>query len=1235
MQDLQNAFLNPVFLRSVWANDYEVFKDSSEERALHERLRRWAGRADLKETSAEAAFIAEFFHATWGYVQSGQAGSERGFTLWPKFPIQGAGAKGGTGGADLAIGFFGEGPAEVPQVVCEFKDIRSSLDADQRRKGNTRSPVRQALDYLGHARRGMVGSEPQVPSWAIVTDMNEFRLYWYDRPQQPVRFVIEPRDLFQGAGLLADTEAARFDRYVFARLLHRDTLLTRTGRSALLDLIAQRRFRDRALEEEFYREYRALRARLYTELLARNGEGTSRFPGTRGRLVRLAQKILDRLLFVFFCEDMGQALAFEPKLLRNLLVERSKLTHFDPDGLSVWQDMLSLFRAMNDGTDFSGKHVNQFNGGLFAPDPELEALHVPNSVFYQPGQGQSEDTLALYKETVLYLCATYNYAADLGAGREEGRTLGLYTLGRIFEQSITELEILEAEAEGRASVNKESQRKRDGVYYTPEWVVERVVGDTLGPCLADIRRACDWPAEGEDLPGIEVVDAYLGRLRTFTVLDPACGSGAFLISALRYLLAEWRRTRDQRRQLVGATQGEDDEAALIRDILRDNLYGVDINPASVEITQLALWLHTARADQPLSSLDRTILPGNSLVGPEFYKGQADLAFYDETQKERVNAFDWQERFPEVFARGGFDAVVGNPPYVKLQNFRPAHPDVADYLVRGRPGAVAPPYQSTRTGNFDLYLPFIERGLALLRPEGRLGYIAPSLWTVNEYGVGLRGRVAAGRHLDRWLDFKSFQVFKEATTYTALQFFAKAGTPAIRVAQASSDTLPPDPWADVGGALPWGREGFGNRWLLLTGEERALVDRLAATCRRLDDPTVTTGIFVGIQTSADAVYHLNRLGPGRYLCRPGGTPRPDPYEVETEDAIMRPLISGPEAKRYEAPATQTYLLFPYTVEGGKGRLLRPEELQSSYPKAWAYLTSKKDLLERREAKQGRDGQWTGPVCDEHWYRYVYPKNLDKQDAPKLIVAQTVPSLRVCFDEHGEFAVNNVRVNGILASDGEDPWLLLGILNARVADFVFRRIAKPKDGRYFEANKQFIAPLPTRPPTRRSARPLPRARGRCKGCTRNAANCSPPSRAASTRFHGASARRPGCSPASSPSATGSRRRPRTSTPPGGAPGRRRDSPPTSPHDTRRSAPVSGPAPPSALPCTKASCSSSPTACPCWTGCSWTRPRAPSCSPSGASSPRPSRSRKRKEPAPRRSATRCAPSPRPRTPRSRRRL
>ena len=539
MVTAHNSFLNPTFLRSVWADDYVAFRDTAAETTLLERLRSWAARPDVGETSAEAAFVETFFRDTWGYIGPGQGAAGDGHTMVQQFTVSGTGAGGGAGRADLALGYL-TGSGDVPQAVCEFKGTRrgrATLDVEQSRKGNRRSPVDQCLDYLGGARRGMIGSEPILPRWGIVTDMNEFRLYWYDRGRnQYLSFVVRQSqgDLFRAPSLLDDTEDARFGRYLFSRVFHSGALLTRGGKPALLTLIEQRRFRDRQIETEFYERYKAFRDHLITTLVLDNGPRTPRYPGTNGRLVRMAQKILDRLLFVFYCEDMGRVLAFPPKLLQDFLSARSADPYYDPNATTIWADMTRLFHAMNAGTTFGRETIHRFNGGLFGPDGALDALHVPNRLFCEPNQAQNEATIASAPLTVLFLCATYNYAAALGEGSER-QALGLYTLGHIFEQSITELEMLEAQAEGRASVNKLSGRKTDGVYYTPEWVVERLVDGTIGPRLLEMRREAGWPENGP--PDGAAVERYRDALRRFTVLDPACGSGAFLITALRYLVS--------------------------------------------------------------------------------------------------------------------------------------------------------------------------------------------------------------------------------------------------------------------------------------------------------------------------------------------------------------------------------------------------------------------------------------------------------------------------------------------------------------------------------------------------------------------------------------------------------------------------------------------------------------------------------------------------------------------------
>jgi hypothetical protein len=496
----------------------------------------------------------------------------------------------------------------------------------------------------------------------------------------------------------------------------------------------------------------------------------------------------------------------------------------------------------------------------------------------------------------------------------------------------------------------------------------------------------------------------------------------------------------------------------MRSILSRNLYGVDINPESVEISQLALWLHTALPGKPLSNLDHHIRCGNSLVGPEFkafYQAKHPKTLFSdlgEQEREDVNVFAWAEAFPEALGeevpeeKRGFDCLVGNPPYVKLQHFRTLKPDESDFYLEGRDAAGVPLYESAQTGNFDLYLLFIEKGVSLLNKGGRLGFIAPSLWLKSEYGRGLRGKVKRLRALDRWIDFKSFQVFEEATTYTALQFFTRSPNATVRFFLAPDGEAAPVDWNGPTETIGYGELPDEGAWNLSNRQESELIARLSKSCLRLDDGSLTRRIFQGLITSADSIYHLRRLRPGRYA-QIGGNG--DGEEHEIEDAIMHPLVSGPEAKRYQLPDSGIYLLFPYAADAEGMRLFTRREMEDQFPKAWKYLKKFERALRSRERHAFDDGQW---------YRFGRNQNLDKQELPKLGVAQTVPGMRVFADENGEFYFNNVRVNGILPNGNGDLWFLLGVLNSPVVDYVFKQTAKPKDNAYFEANRQYIAPLP---------------------------------------------------------------------------------------------------------------------------------------------------------------------------------
>lgn len=1082
------------YLFSHWGNEFEAYVDQYDSQVL-KILKEWGDRdTSHSETQLEGLFVQRFFRELWGYVGTGEQQGEQEFSLYPQYPIPGAGQRGGTGKADLALGLFRRNDIpDVPQSLCEFKDIKSALDAPQNRKGNTRSPVTQCLDYLKHSFDQTPVQSTLFPTWGIVTDMNEFRLYYrkVGSGQFLQFFVDKPKGKRPESPLLIGSSKESLERrFLFWKAFSRNNLLSEFGKSELEKLFDQQLVQERSLEKSFYLEYKAFRQFVYETIVEANPD----FDGTKKELVRLTQRFLDRCVFLLFCEDMGNTLGFPTNLVRDILAAESKSTYFSSTGHNIWSLIRDLFAKMRDGGEFPPDHtINRFNGGLFERNSRLESLTIPNSVFCTAGQGASAASIDQSKNTLLYLSASYNFGAE---GADRHKTITLYALGRIFEQSITELEYMEAEAEAAQnaidagknqqeiekavkeapSIAKLSSRKRNGVYYTPEWVTSYIVREVVGERLAEERKRLKLEIGQEFKPDalakyraslgktsprsnpvtkhIKSLDQYHDFLSEIKIVDPACGSGAFLIQALQFLLLQHEIVSAERKRIEGQ-ESVLEQDQLIRDILTKNLYGVDLSPESVEITQLALWLNTARKDRPLSSLGHHIREGNSLIGPEFhrfYEDQHGSMFeqLDHDYQERVNVFDWQAAFPEVLGEEipeehrGFDCVIGNPPYVKLQNFRKIRPDESEYLLTHTSNSGVPVYQSTRTGNCDLYLPFIEKGLGLLNEKGRMGYIAPSVWLKNEYGQALRSQTKRNHQLQRWVDFGGFQIFDDVTVYTALQFFTKTENLAVHAASVDDRSVDGIIWGENSDEIPYSSLSETDAWNFTDVKSSVLLNKLSKSCDSLGSEDITTSIFQGIKTSADDIFVLER-NENVFMRRAANDLTP----IQLERSILRPIASPTDVKRYASLAENEFLIYPYRSTDGRMQLIPHYSLSKSYPLTWKYLQANEDALRARENRR---------FDTEEWFGFSRPQNLEKQLKPKLCVAGTATELRVAIDSQGAFSTLGGRVYSILPATDELFYFLLGILNSPVPNFVFKKIARPKANGYFEAERQFLAPLP---------------------------------------------------------------------------------------------------------------------------------------------------------------------------------
>jgi type I restriction-modification system DNA methylase subunit len=432
-----------------------------------------------------------------------------------------------------------------------------------------------------------------------------------------------------------------------------------------------------------------------------------------------AQTILDRVLFIAFAEDNG---LLPEETIRKALAQQNQ---FAP--IALWEIFKGLFDAIDTGNTPAG--IPAYNGGLFAPDAVLNSFHVPDE---------------LCREFEAF--ANYNFENEIS----------VEVLGHIFEQSVSDIEALQAQARGEPPPSA-AKKKREGVVYTPSFVTRFIVEETIGRSLterfAKLLQNYTASHKNEGEPDLiawknaraerDFWTAYQDVLRNLTILDPACGSGAFLIAAFDFLAAEYRRVNERLAELTGGRGVTAGQLGLFdpdREILTHNLFGVDVNRASVEITKLSLWIKTAKRGKVLDSLETNVRVGNSLIEDADYHRRA---------------FVWRSAFPAAMAVEGFDVVIGNPPYVRMELIKSFKP----YLERR--------YQVT-ADRADLYAYFFEQGVRLLKPgSGRLGYISSSTFFRTRSGRPLREFLNANTAIDVVIDFGDQQLFGGVTTYPAI------------------------------------------------------------------------------------------------------------------------------------------------------------------------------------------------------------------------------------------------------------------------------------------------------------------------------------------------------------------------------------------------------------------------------------------------------------------------------------
>ncbi|WP_026988880.1 Eco57I restriction-modification methylase domain-containing protein, partial [Fodinicurvata fenggangensis] len=587
---------------------------------------------------------------------------------------------------------------------------------------------------------------------------------------------------------------------------------------------------------------------------------------------------------------------------------------------------------------------------------------------------------------------------------------------------IADVERLQAIARGEEEEPEKTsgtsgRRKRDGVVYTPDYIARFIVAETLGTHLQEIfedtlrghaKKGADV-TDYENIPWrkksaeLEAWQAYRDRLKSLRIVDPACGSGVFLIMAFDFMKAELTRVNDKIRDLLPKTEHFGDLLDYIPDseILTNNLFGVDVNEESVEITKLSLWIKTARRGKVLDSLSGSFRVGDSLIE------DSNFAYLD-------HAFTWETAFPSVFAEGGFDVVLSNPPYVRMEHLKTLKP----YLEKR--------YEVV-SDRADLYCYFFERGLRLLKPGGRLGYISSNTFFKTASANPLREYVLRNATIEGVINFGDLQVFEGVTTYPAILVLKNGAAPKdhhLRFwkVDALSESNFQSKWEAAQGPYPQTALGAGP-WELENPALRTLRDKIRTGYKTLKE--VYGSPMRGVATGYNAAFVIDAATKER-LCIE------DPRSAE----LLKPYLEGKDLKRWRAESRSLWLIYI-----PKNRI----EIED-YPAIRDWLLPFKGNLEKRATKQ----EWFElQQAQEAFVPYFA--------APKILSTKISSQPTFSVDLSGSTLSNTAYM-----IDAEtDNEFVVSLLNSKLGHFFFKSIFVVKSGGFFEVQPGGLGNFPIAP------------------------------------------------------------------------------------------------------------------------------------------------------------------------------
>jgi len=742
--------------------------------------------------------------------------------------------------------------------------------------------------------------------------------------------------------------------------------------------------------EKLYADYSLFRKELFENIKKRNPEKDKLL------VFKKTQKLLDRFLFIFFAEDRQ---LLPPNSISEIITQWEKQTDWG-DEVQLYDRYKKYFHLLNTGWKGKKFEIFAYNGGLFAPDETLDSLIIDDDIL-------KKHTLKL---------SGYNFNPETTEQKDEEKVVDVNILGHIFEHSLGEIENVQAEIKGEKLDQQKTRRKKEGIFYTPKYITKYIVENTVGKLCEEKRNELDIIdeeyAKGRKNRKKDIVKSLDEKLITYrdwllslTILDPACGSGAFLNQALDFLIEEHGKIDDLRAQLFGGGIVFSD---ITTDILEKNIFGVDLNEESIDIAKLSLWLRTARKGRKLTTLSNNIKCGNSLI--------------DDPEVTGEKAFQWQKEFPEIFKNGGFDVVIGNPPYVRVQQLDYSTIDFLKTQFK------------TALKRIDISLCFIELSSKLIKNDtGLTSFITSNQFLTTEYGQAMRAFLLTNYNLVECVDFGYLPVFADALTYVSIFTFKKSINKTFSyshvdsIINAMSNNFGIPQIIDI-------TQLNDDNWNLKNYASSNIWARIFSNCKEISE---IGNAWYGIISGADSIFIFTK----------------DQYQnSEIEKELFIPLLRAQNCTKYYCLVSEKYIFYPYKLEDDKTVLLTENELQQKFPKGHQYLLSHKNELEAR--KDSRDTFKGRP----DWYCLTRFGQFDVFNKIKIVTPGEVKQHKFCLD-FANAGFSGARVFAITI-DNElfDVKYVLCLLNSELMKSYLQSFSSLKNGGFYSYSSNILNKAP---------------------------------------------------------------------------------------------------------------------------------------------------------------------------------